>query len=276
MRKKHKDDENEKDTKWKPRRDFVYQPYQPREPNPEERSRKESIYSKLASQFRLFKEASPEVKAAIIGGIFLILFAILNESGLITDAANLIRTRSIVILSDERNSGYITLGSNTFATFGKGQLLKVGDNETDAPSRVFLDFYLGDIPDNAVITKAELRIPCTVQGDISKFGDLSLNRTLYSDQSTDIFNRTNPYDPSPYAYTFLFPQNRTVLENCPSAGFVTFSGEGLAKRVEYSIRNLDTHIQFALYFNNPEVNPNGSSDGIVISKIPSLLLWFIE
>jgi hypothetical protein len=171
------------------------------------------ILKLLARPIVVFKSFSSEVKAAIIAGVFLLLYGILSQAGIITDIADLIRTRHETAELKIKKSGYATSSTTSLIALKNYQQI-IGDNVHDQEVRLFLTYYVGDIPSASKVTRARLSFQCTLEGDVGSFGDLTLRQVSYDTYSPGIFDS---FYPNPFSYaTLFFPDNAVLHSGCAS------------------------------------------------------------
>jgi hypothetical protein len=230
------------------------------------------LFRLVAKPFVVFAGFSSEVKAAIIGGIFLLLYGILNEAGVISDLAKMIKTRHEIAFLQIEQSGFARNIDESLISLDNRYFI-VGDDSQDQQVKLFLTFYIGDIPRNAIITDAKLSFQCSLDGDIAGFGDLSLLLALFNDYSKNVFNQHSPdYYFSPASTRLYFPKNSALYSSCTSGKTLYFSGEGIKEII--NTQKQYSQINFVVFFNGNSQLDNKKSDGMKILEHPQLEIWF--
>jgi hypothetical protein len=213
------------------------------------------------------------VKAAIIGGVIVMLYSMLIKAGTITDIPEMLKTQRVQASVVTEQSGYARSVDQSLMPLNK-TLQTIGDDDQDQQVKLFLTYYFGSIPDSAKVSNARLTFQCTLEGDISGFGDLSLHMVAFDGYSESVFNSFPQGTMNNNMHARLyFVDNTILLSGCKSGQTVAFAHEGLAQMVESHRR--DGKINLVLYFEQNSILSNHKADGIKIVTTPQLHVSFI-
>jgi hypothetical protein len=211
------------------------------------------------------------VKAAITGGVFILLYSMLIKSGAITDISDINKTQRVLASVVTEQSGYARSVDQSLMPLNKS-LQTIGDDDQDQQVKLFLTFYFGSIPDSAKVNNAKLTFQCALEGDISGFGDLSLHMVEFNGYSEGIFNSFPLVNNNNYRARLYLDDNTPLLSECNSDQSIAFSSVGLAQMVESHKR--DGKINLVLYFEDNSILANHQADGIKIVTTPQLHVSF--
>ena len=209
-----------------------------------------------------------DIKTAILAGIIVMLGRAIIAAGLITAIPEMLGTRQVQAKVVTRQSGYATSVDKSLVPLNNS-LQMIGDDDQDRQVKLFLTYNFGSIPEYAKISRARLSFKCTLKGDISGFGDLSVHRVAFDDYSEGIFdsfpvdNMTNNIR----ARIFLVG-NAPILSGCNADQTIDFSNEALAQIVES--QKGDGKINLVVYFEDKSILANQQADGIQIDTLPQL------
>jgi hypothetical protein len=213
------------------------------------------------------------IKAAIIGGVIILLYSMLIKAGMITDIPEMIKTQRIQASVVTEQSGYARSVDQSLMPLNK-TIQTIGDDDQDQQVKLFLTFYFGNIPDNAKVSNARLTFQCTLEGDISGFGNLSLHMVAFDGYSESVFNSFPQDNMNNHTGVKLyFVDNMPLLSGCKPGQTVAFANEGLAEMVESHKR--DGKINLVLYFEENSIQANHKADGIKIVTTPQLHVSYI-
>ena len=231
----------------------------------------------IAKPFSIFISFSPEVKAAIIGGLFLLLFAFLEQSGVIADLARIVRTRTITVYPNENESGGVHASSN-FVSLKSNPNMWIGDTEDNNRMEAFFTFYTGQIPEGAEIVSAELSFPCKIIGNISGFGDVSLEQAIYEYDGKSFDENDNRFL-IPSDTLLVFEDNIVPLKNCDGENQIVFGKVSKiidSNRFSQSPLTSRYEVQLKLYFDGQSITANDSKDGISLTDKPFMRISYVD
>ena len=72
--------------------------------------------------FSYIENVNPQVKAAVIGGIFLVIITFFNVAGVFSSLAQILSTRNVTVYLDGDKSGTALQNSNEFRTYAVAKL----------------------------------------------------------------------------------------------------------------------------------------------------------
>lgn len=214
-------------------------------------------------------KSSVYILTAVISAIAVIIAAVLSHESVIREILRMVRTKTVTIhASSEFSGASIYLAGDDMLTFLEARkIVAVGDTDADQLTKGFLSFYLGEIPVDAEIIAAEIKIPCNVEGSPELLGTLTLQEYAFGRYSQAIF-----YGVPSNNWAVEWTNTASTVNVCRSMGSLAVSGNALAKIVHQRLAS--GWIQFVLYFKGDLIIPDQNIDAIVLTTPPVLVLRY--
>jgi len=212
------------------------------------------------------------ILAAIISAVAVIIAAILSHDKVIEVFLRAVGTKTIKIHASPDFSGAsIYLAGDDMLTFAEAnRIAGVGDTETDQLTKSFFSFYLGDVPPDADISEAEIRILCDVVGSPEPLGRLVLREYGFGTYSQLAF-----YGAPSGNWGVGWRETDKAVAACKYSNHLLVSGNSLVDIVQQRLSA--RWIQFVFYFEGDLIIPNQSIDAIVLTDTPVLTLkYYVE
>ncbi len=207
--------------------------------------------------------------AAIIGAVAVILAAILGHEEVIEVIMHAFGTKTVTIQAAEEYTGAsIYLAGDDLLTFTEAdRIVAAGDTDTDQLSKGFISFWIGDLPDHAVITYAEMKIPCDIRGEPASFDTLVLQEYGFGMYTQQTF-----YGVPAGTWQVAWKDTVNVSNNCLTKRKITFKELNLENLIQQKL--VSDWVQFVLYFQGDMIIADQAIDAIVMTSLPELKIRY--
>ena len=166
---------------------------------------------------------------------------------------------------------------NSPMAVGEVQLSANGIKQ-EVESRFFISFSLGEIPEDVQISKAQLEIPCKLQGDLASLTELRLKALEFGQYDLRYFDSyTSDYWPNLY-FDVGWPAGQETQymakSLCGDGGKIVISSQNnLINAVSASLPF--SFMQFMIWFENQPALLDNKTNAILITGLPILRLTSI-